>query len=116
MAGNVMYKPSPLIRLLRFRKGLIMTEPTLSEVLTKVTECQKDVNRMIIGFYGDLTEPGSGFAAETKTNIADIKSTVDVILGDKIEKKKDNQWSMQTMITGAVAVFAFVKSFFFSGN
>jgi len=100
-----------------------MPETTLSEVLTKVTECQrgvndcqKDVNRMIIGFYGDLTKPGSGFAAETKSDISEIKRKISVLLEDKIEKKKDRQWSIPVLISGVVAIFAFVKSFFFPGN
>lgn len=89
---------------------------TLSEVLAKVTDCQKDVNRMIKGFYGDLADPGSGFVAETKADIADIKTKVDIMLEDQVEKKKDQQWNVQTIIAGAIGVFAFVKAFFFSGN
>lgn len=93
-----------------------MSEKTLDEVYKKIEECQADVTKMITGLYGGLEAPGTGFIPQTNNKVASIERKVNVLLQEKIEKKKDSQWTVSTLIAAVVAVFAFVKAFFFPGN
>lgn len=93
-----------------------MPDRTISDVYKKIEDCQKDVNKMIAGLYGGLDAPGTGFISNTDSRLDGIERKLTVIFDENAQKNNKNQWTITTLISGTVAIFAFVKAFFFPGN
>lgn len=92
-------------------------EPTIADVHKTMTNCSLKVDKVIVGLYGSLDEPGSGFINETKTDLKSLNGKVKILLDERKERKDDKKWTLRAAISAVVGtVVALVKTFFFNGN
>jgi hypothetical protein len=78
----------------------------------RIESVKSDTDRIIIGMYGSLDRPNSGFAVEIssairdlKTGITEINEKVNGLAGEWQDRKKDQRafvWGVRTAIISAV--------------
>ena len=82
-----------------------------NEILEKINE---KLDKVIIGLYGSLDQPGSGFIATCHKNMMEMGGKVGDLVSESDAYKDNKRWAFRTS-AGAiiVSIVAMIKAFFF---
>jgi hypothetical protein len=92
---------------------------TLLEMNNTLKRCEENMNKIIVGLYGSLDEPGTGFIHETNASLSDLKTKVGDLITERTCRKDSNKWTLR-MVLGTLfaTIITIIKVFFFdrTGN
>jgi hypothetical protein len=91
----------------------------LLEMNNTLKSCEENMNKIIVGLYGSLDEPGAGFIHKTNASLTDLNMKVSDLINDRTCRKENNKWTFRMVLGSLFAtIIAIIKAFFFdkTGN